>query len=166
MVLLLPGVAAAQCQSTTPLPINTVLGRLGIVPGPCQAIPFAQLFANIGGISQLSLLGRSLNSAGPVAPIAAIAGSSCAFIESASTIICGQLATAGLANNAVTFAKMQTIAADSIPANPTGGSAAMQAVALGNCPGGLAYSTTTHAFTCVPPLIFGVLAPAFGYGAF
>lgn len=55
----------------------------------------------------LSLIGRSANSTGVPGDISAVAGSSCAFIESASTIICGQLATAGLANNAVTDAKLR-----------------------------------------------------------
>lgn len=45
--MLLPGVAAAQCNSSTPLPVNTVLGRLGITPGPCQAIPLSILGAQL-----------------------------------------------------------------------------------------------------------------------
>jgi hypothetical protein len=55
----------------------------------------------------LSLMGRSVNSSGVPGDISAVAASSCAFIESGSTIICGQLATAGLANNAVTDAKLR-----------------------------------------------------------
>lgn len=163
-VLLLPGLAHAQCSIPSPLPVNTVLGRLGVTPGPCQAIPFATLFSNLGGTSQLSLLGRALNSVGPLAPISAVAGSSCAFIESSSTIICGQLATAGLANNAVTFAKMQTIAADNIAGNPTGSTAAMQPVPVVNCQNALNYSTSSHAFSCNSnvQVTVGALAPAFG----
>jgi hypothetical protein len=49
LAMLLPGVAAAQCNSSTPLPINTVLGRLGVTPGPCQAIPFSTLLSNLPG---------------------------------------------------------------------------------------------------------------------
>lgn len=44
LAMLLPGVAAAQCNSSVPLPASTLLGRLGVGPGPCQAIPFAIFF--------------------------------------------------------------------------------------------------------------------------
>lgn len=60
LAMLLPGVAAAQCNSSTPLPINTVLARLGVAPGPCQAIPFATLMTNIGAA-------RTLNTTAPLA---------------------------------------------------------------------------------------------------
>jgi hypothetical protein len=62
----------------------------------------------------LSLIGRSANSSGVPGDIAAVAGSSCAFIESASTIICGQLATAGIANNAVDNTKIRQGVARSV----------------------------------------------------
>ena len=52
--LLLPGVAFAQggCTFPTGLAANTVVGRLGVGPGPCQAIPFATLASQIlpGGV--------------------------------------------------------------------------------------------------------------------
>jgi hypothetical protein len=52
--LLLPGLAAAQCSA--PLPANTVMGRLGIGPGPCEAIPFANIPLAVGG----SIIGGSV----------------------------------------------------------------------------------------------------------
>lgn len=60
---MLPGVAAAQCFSSTPLPANTVLGRLGIGPGPCQAIPFTVLLSNVGSVP----LTRNINTTAPLA---------------------------------------------------------------------------------------------------
>ena len=47
--LLLPGVAFAQCSFPTPVPANVVIGRLGVGPGPCQAIPFATLSSKLTG---------------------------------------------------------------------------------------------------------------------
>lgn len=44
-LLLLAGLAPAASQQT--LPANTVLGRLGIGPGPAQAIPFSVLTGNL-----------------------------------------------------------------------------------------------------------------------
>lgn len=49
LVMLVPGIAWCQCNSSTPLAANTVLGRLGIGPGPCQAIPFATLSSRLTG---------------------------------------------------------------------------------------------------------------------
>jgi hypothetical protein len=54
----------------------------------------------------LALIGRSANSTGNVADIAAIAGSGCAFRESGNTVGCGTLATAAYAANSVTNAKL------------------------------------------------------------
>jgi hypothetical protein len=157
------------------LPQNSVVGRLGISSGPSQAIPFAQLLSNIGGVpstrninttaplagggnltvdrtlsittngidntlirqsAALSLVGRSANSTGNVADISAVAGSSCAFIESGSTVICGQLATAGISNNAVDNTKIRQSAALSLvgrSANSTGNVADISAVAGSSC---------------------------------
>lgn len=41
--LFLPSVAAAQCSGPLTLPANTMLGRLGVGPGPCQQVPFSAL---------------------------------------------------------------------------------------------------------------------------
>jgi molybdopterin-binding protein len=55
----------------------------------------------------LALLGRSANSTGNVADILATAASSCVFRENASTVGCGQIATAGITNNAVDNTKLR-----------------------------------------------------------
>jgi hypothetical protein len=60
-LLLLPSLANAQCNSSTPLPPGTVLGRLLAGPGPCQAIPFATLNSNLVGNGFIQF-------AGPTAP--------------------------------------------------------------------------------------------------
>lgn len=88
--------------------------------------------AKIRQSAALSLVGRSANSTGNVADISAVAASSCAFRESSSTIGCGTLATAALANNAVTYAKMQQAAAFRIIGNPTGSTANVTEFAVGN----------------------------------
>lgn len=62
LALLLPSVAFAQCNSSTPLPANTVLGRLGIGPGPCQAIPLSTFF------NQMASPHTWLNSVAPSTP--------------------------------------------------------------------------------------------------
>lgn len=55
----------------------------------------------------LSILGRSANSAGANAYIAASAGSGAVLRESGNTIGWGTIATAGIANDAITYAKLQ-----------------------------------------------------------
>lgn len=63
--------------------------------------------------SAISLLGRSANSSGVTAFIAAAAASDCVFRESGSALACGTVATAGIANSAVTLAKIANAAASS-----------------------------------------------------
>lgn len=67
----------------------------------------------------LSLIGRSANSTGNVADISATAASDCVFRESGSALGCGQIATAGVANNAITNAKAAQMAANSFKCNNT-----------------------------------------------
>lgn len=74
----------------------------------------------------LTIMGRSANSGGNVADIAAVAGSDCVYRENASTLACGTLNTAGLANNAVTNAKAAQMAAWTFKANCTGSTANAQ----------------------------------------
>jgi hypothetical protein len=39
--LLFPSIAHSQCAFSFPVPANTIVGRTGVGPGPCQAIPFS-----------------------------------------------------------------------------------------------------------------------------
>lgn len=59
----------------------------------------------------LSLVGRSANSTGNLADIAATAASGAVLRESGSTIGFGTIATAGIADDAVTYAKLQNVSA-------------------------------------------------------
>ncbi len=65
----------------------------------------------LGSSTALSVLGRSANSSGVVAPIAASAASGAVLRESGSTIGFGTIATAGVADNAITNAKLRDGAA-------------------------------------------------------
>jgi hypothetical protein len=59
----------------------------------------------------LSLVGRSANSTGNVADISATAGTGYPLVETGSTLAFGQLQTAGIADDAVTYAKLQNVSA-------------------------------------------------------
>lgn len=59
----------------------------------------------------LSVIGRNANSSGDPADIAATAASGAVLRESGSTIGFGTIATAGIANDAVTYAKIQNVTA-------------------------------------------------------
>lgn len=71
----------------------------------------------------LALVGRAANSTGNVADVLATAGSSCVFLESASALTCANIATANIANSAVTFAKFQNLAGLSMFGNCTASAA-------------------------------------------
>jgi Pectate lyase superfamily protein len=45
--LLFPALASAQCAFSSPVPSNTIVGRLGVGPGPCRAIPFSVLASQL-----------------------------------------------------------------------------------------------------------------------
>lgn len=79
--------------------------------------------AKLRNSGALSVIGRAANSSGDPADIAAVAASDCVFRESGSTVGCGTVATAGIAANAVTFAKFQQIAALSMFGNCTNATA-------------------------------------------
>lgn len=59
----------------------------------------------------LSVIGRNANSSGDPADIAATAASGAVLRESSGTIGFGTIATAGIANDAVTYAKIQNVTA-------------------------------------------------------
>ncbi len=69
----------------------------------------------------LTLMGRSANSSGEIADIAAAAASGAVLRESGSTIGFGTIATAGIANNAVLYSKWQQLAGFSIAARAVTG---------------------------------------------
>lgn len=81
----------------------------------------------------LSVIGRSANSSGNPADIAAVAAGGAVLRESGSTIGFGTVATAGIANDAVTFAKIQNISAASklLGRGSAGGSGDTEEITLG-----------------------------------
>lgn len=80
--------------------------------------------ANLRDSGALSVIGRSANSAGDPADISATAGSDAVLRESGSTVSFGQVVAGGIANQAVTPAKLQDMAG--------GGPGLMSANASGN----------------------------------
>lgn len=71
----------------------------------------------------LAVLGRSANSTGNVADIQATASSDGVLRESGGAVGFGTIATNGVANNAVTNAKLATMAANTTKCNATAGAA-------------------------------------------
>lgn len=78
----------------------------------------------------LSVIGRSANSLGDPADISAVAASGAVLRESGSTLGFGQIATAGITDNAVTLAKLATQANYTWLGNISGGVAVPTATAL------------------------------------
>lgn len=77
----------------------------------------------------LSLIGRSANSTGNVADIAATAASGAVLRENGSTIGFGTIATAGIADSAVTYAKVQNVSAtDRLLGRSTAGAGVVEEV--------------------------------------
>jgi len=90
------------------------------------------LNAHLRNSAALSVIGRSANSSGDPADISAVAASAAVLRESGSTLGFGTVATAGLADNAVTYAKIQDSAAVSVigrSANSSGDPADIAAAA-------------------------------------
>lgn len=79
----------------------------------------------------LSVIGRSANTTGDPADISASAASDAVLRESGSTIGFGTIATAGIAGDAVTFAKMQNIATDSLVGRDTASTGDPESITLG-----------------------------------
>lgn len=81
----------------------------------------------------LSLIGRSANSTGNVADISTTAASDAVLRESGSVVGFGTIATGGIANNAITLAKLATQATNTVLGNATSGTAVPTALAVGSC---------------------------------
>jgi hypothetical protein len=79
----------------------------------------------------LSVIGRSANSSGDPADISATAATDSVLRESGSAIGFGTITTGGIADNAISLAKMATQAALTVLANATNGTAVPSAVAAG-----------------------------------
>lgn len=81
----------------------------------------------------LSVIGRSANSTGDPADISASAASDQVLRESGSTLAFGTLATGGIADDAVTYGKMQNVSAASklLGRGSSGGSGDVEEITLG-----------------------------------
>lgn len=90
-------------------------------------------YAKVQDLGALAVMGRSANSSGVGADIQATAAAGGVLRESGSTIGFGTVATAGIANNAVTLAKLATQAANTVLANATSGAAVPTAFAMPSC---------------------------------
>jgi hypothetical protein len=144
-VLTYNGSAVPVSSTTLPNAVQDNITRLGTVTSgtwngtqiaSAYIADAAVTYAKIQNVAALSLIGRSANSSGVSAAISASAASDCVFRESGSTIGCGTVATAGLADTAVSYAKLQNVAALSLigrSANSSGVSAAISASAASDC---------------------------------
>lgn len=114
---------------------NTVVGRVAgnIVAAQVatgQIANNAITNALVRDSGALSVIGRSANSSGDPADISAVAASDAVLRESGSAVGFGTITTGGIANNAVTLAKLATQADDTFLVNISGGVAVPSAVAL------------------------------------
>lgn len=96
-------ISAGTGITLTPSPITTT-GSVAITTNGVSNALLRQ-----GGA--LSVIGRSANSTGNVADISATAASGAVLRESGSTLGFGTIATAGIADDAVTYAKIQNVSA-------------------------------------------------------
>ncbi len=85
-------------------------------------------FANIADGSALSVLGRASNSSGVMASIAGTDGQ--VLRVSGTTLAFGTIATAGLADNSITFAKFQQITTDRLLGRDTAGTGNVEEISL------------------------------------
>jgi len=114
---------------------NTVVGRAAgnIVAAQlvtAQMADNAVTNAKIRDSAALSVIGRSANSTGDPADIAA--GTDGHVLRRSGTALgFGTVATGGIADNAITNAKLNDMAANTIKANPTAGTADPQNLAVG-----------------------------------
>lgn len=89
--------------------------------------------ADLRDSGALSVIGRAANSLGVPADISATAASDAVLRESGGVIGFGTIATGGIANNAVTLAKLATQAANTILGNATSGTAVPTALSMTSC---------------------------------
>lgn len=126
------GVAASGAVGSSGLTMNTarLLGRTTAAAGAIEEITVnAELsfsatalgiatagvtYAKIQNVGALSVFGRSGNTSGVGADISATAASGAVLRESGSTIGFGQIATAGITDANVTYAKIQNVTALSV----------------------------------------------------
>lgn len=87
--------------------------------------------AKLRNSGALSVIGRSANSAGDPADISATAASGAVLRESGSVIGFGTIATAGIANDAVTYAKIQNVTNDRVLLRDTAGAGDVEEGQLG-----------------------------------
>lgn len=96
--------------------------------------------AKLRNSGPLSVIGRAANSTGDPADISATAATDAVLRESGSTLGFGTVATAGIANDAITFAKMQNIATDRLVGRDTAASGDPEEVSVTN---GLEFTGST-----------------------
>lgn len=108
-----------------------------VAAGPGSAAATIQTavvtYAKIQNIGALAVMGRAANSSGVGADIQATGASDAVLRESGGTIGFGTIATGGIANNAVTLAKLATQATNTVLGNATSGTAVPTALAVGSC---------------------------------
>lgn len=110
----------------------------------------AVTYAKIQNLGALAVMGRSANTSGVGANIQASAASDAVLRESGSTIGFGTVATGGIANNAVTLAKLATQATNTVLGNATSGTAVPTALTVVSCStaGSALIWTTNTGFGC------------------
>ena len=126
------GFGSALCTNTQ-IPIGqtsadpicrTVSGDVTIDNAGVTAIGTAKVtYALMQNVAALSVVGRSANTSGVPAAISCVAASDAVLRESGSVLGCGTVATAGIANNAITNAKAAQMAAYTLKGNSTGSTA-------------------------------------------
>ena len=124
----------------------------------------------------LSVIGRSANSTGAPADIAATAATDYVLRESGGTLGFGTVATAGLADGAVTYAKIQNVSAtDKVLGRSTAGAGAVEEIACTSSGRAMIAAASAAAQTALLSAVVGdsgaggtkglVPAPAAGDGA-
>jgi hypothetical protein len=88
----------------------------------------------------LSVIGRSANSSGDPADISCGSASDGVLRESGSVLGCGTIATGGIANQAVTLAKLQNVTTDRLLGRDTAGTGSPEEISVG---GGLEFTGST-----------------------